>query len=529
MTTTPTNAPATGRGDPSDPAGDRQTFELYGRRFTHTNSPDVQQLLAAAHTERVRPLCLCRPDGVAMYVAKIGPEKYVIKRMPDTGLAHTHRCASYLPPEELSGLGQVLGSAITEEADSGLIAIKLGFRMSKAERAAPAGVGSGGVADSVAADPNRLTLRAVLHYLWQEADLATWSPGMAGKRNWRIVSWYLRQAARGKFTKGKPLATRLYVPEPFNAEKKTEIAARRLSAWAPMQQHGPSQQFMMLIGELKAIEPARFGHKLVIKHLPDAPLMVDDTLLNLLNKRFGDELELWQSDDEGHLMVIATFSIGRAGLATAEEISLVMTDRNCCPTNPWPTSCSSTPHWMHTDGSPSRCATTSHPTSPWPPWCSPTPRPQQRPSCYTATRTATPPPRSRPTPTRPSGPGSSATTCPRFHRAPPTLEPELARARPAVLLNRLKPASGSIRVGHTRSKRVRRSGRVDIAVSEPWVSAEVIATHLGVTKDTVYAWIADKAMPAHKVGRLWKFQTSEVDEWVRSGGAAVVDEPPPTG
>jgi len=332
MTTTTHSAPAPARADhESDHDRDRQTFELYGRRITHTNHPDVQQLLAAAHTDRIRPLCLCRPDGVAMYVAKIGPEKFVIKRMPDSGLEHTPRCASYLPPEELSGLGQVLGSAITEEADSGLTAIKLGFRMSKAERAAPAGAGSGGVADSVAADPNRLTLRAVLHYLWQEADLATWTPGMDGKRNWRIVSWYLRQAARGKFTKGKPLATKLYVPEPFNVEKKTEIAARRLSAWAPLQQHGSAQQFMMLIGELKEIASARFGHKLVIRHLPDAPLMVDDTLLARLNKRFGDELELWQNNDDGHLMVIATFSVGRAGLATAEEISLVMTDRNWLP------------------------------------------------------------------------------------------------------------------------------------------------------------------------------------------------------
>jgi len=331
MTTTH-SAPAPARADhASDHDRDRQTFELYGRRITHTNHPDVQQLLAAAHTDRIRPLCLCRPDGVAMYVAKIGPEKFVIKRMPDSGLEHTPRCASYLPPEELSGLGQVLGSAITEEADSGLTAIKLGFRMSKAERAAPAGAGSGGVADSVAADPNRLTLRAVLHYLWQEADLATWTPGMDGKRNWRIVSWYLRQAARGKFTKGKPLATKLYVPEPFNVEKKTEIAARRLSAWAPLQQHGSGQQFMMLIGEYKAIVPARFGHKLLVRHLPDAPLMVDDTLLARLNKRFGDELELWQNNDDGHLMVIATFSVGRAGLATAEEISLVMTDRNWLP------------------------------------------------------------------------------------------------------------------------------------------------------------------------------------------------------
>ena len=52
-----------------------------------------------------------------------------------------------------------------------------------------------------------------------------------------------------------------------------------------------------------------------------------------------------------------------------------------------------------------------------------------------------------------------------------------------------------------------------------WYSVEEIGQHLGVSKDTVYAWIANKSMPAHKVGRLWKFQTDEIDEWVRSGGA----------
>lgn len=61
-------------------------------------------------------------------------------------------------------------------------------------------------------------------------------------------------------------------------------------------------------------------------------------------------------------------------------------------------------------------------------------------------------------------------------------------------------------------------------MSEPWLSADQIASHLGVTKDTVYAWIAVKGMPAHKVGRLWKFQVSEVDEWVRCGGASEAAE-----
>lgn len=53
-----------------------------------------------------------------------------------------------------------------------------------------------------------------------------------------------------------------------------------------------------------------------------------------------------------------------------------------------------------------------------------------------------------------------------------------------------------------------------------WYSVEEIGEYLGVSKDTIYAWIGDKAMPAHKVGRLWKFKTDEVDEWVRAGGAA---------
>ena len=56
-------------------------------------------------------------------------------------------------------------------------------------------------------------------------------------------------------------------------------------------------------------------------------------------------------------------------------------------------------------------------------------------------------------------------------------------------------------------------------MAEPLMSADDTAGHLGVTKDAVYACIADKRAPAHKVGRLWKFQASEVDEWVRSGGA----------
>ena len=55
--------------------------------------------------------------------------------------------------------------------------------------------------------------------------------------------------------------------------------------------------------------------------------------------------------------------------------------------------------------------------------------------------------------------------------------------------------------------------------AEPWVSVDQIAEHLGVTRDSIYRWIDRKGLPAHRVGRLWKFKLSEVDERVRAGGA----------
>jgi len=59
---------------------------------------------------------------------------------------------------------------------------------------------------------------------------------------------------------------------------------------------------------------------------------------------------------------------------------------------------------------------------------------------------------------------------------------------------------------------------------EPWVSVDEVASHLGVAKDSVYRWIEAKGLPAHRVGRLWKFKLSEIDAWVHAGGAGEKDD-----
>lgn len=51
-----------------------------------------------------------------------------------------------------------------------------------------------------------------------------------------------------------------------------------------------------------------------------------------------------------------------------------------------------------------------------------------------------------------------------------------------------------------------------------WLSVDEISRYLGVSSDTIYRWIDRQSMPAHKVGRLWKFKRDEVDVWVKAGG-----------
>ncbi len=54
-------------------------------------------------------------------------------------------------------------------------------------------------------------------------------------------------------------------------------------------------------------------------------------------------------------------------------------------------------------------------------------------------------------------------------------------------------------------------------MEDRWLSVDDIADHLGIKRDTVYKWISERQMPGHKIGRLWKFNQKEVDEWVTSG------------
>lgn len=60
---------------------------------------------------------------------------------------------------------------------------------------------------------------------------------------------------------------------------------------------------------------------------------------------------------------------------------------------------------------------------------------------------------------------------------------------------------------------------MNLEISDRWVSVQEIAHYLGISKETVYRWLEAKKIPAHKIGRQWKFKVNEVDKWVLLGKA----------
>jgi len=58
-------------------------------------------------------------------------------------------------------------------------------------------------------------------------------------------------------------------------------------------------------------------------------------------------------------------------------------------------------------------------------------------------------------------------------------------------------------------------------MNDRWLSVDDIAAYLGIKRETLYKWLAEKDIPAHKVGRLWKFRKEEIDQWVKSGQADI--------
>lgn len=157
-----------------------------------------QAELTIAYEAKERPRCLCVRGGAEMYIAKHG--HYVIKRMPGTAPQHHPSCDSYEPEASVSGRGAMLGTAIISTGPESF-EVHVDFPLARASgriRTVP----QSREGSDVNMPAPRLTLQALMHFLFEQAGFHRWSPSMAGRRSQGVVHKYLTVAASEVRIKG---------------------------------------------------------------------------------------------------------------------------------------------------------------------------------------------------------------------------------------------------------------------------------------------------------------------------------------
>jgi hypothetical protein len=251
--------------------------------------------------------------------------------MPGTGQSHHPECDSYEIPSELSGRGAIQNMAVIEDDQTGLTTLKLNFSLSKVSSDKQIEKSSSTNKDTVKSDATKLSLRALLHVLYEDAELNKWSPNMAGKRSWAVIEKYLKKASHDKVVRGMPISDILLIPEPFSVERKDAISSNHRRFLSTLKKQGSKQRLGLIIGEVKSIEPARFGFKMQIKHMPDLPVFMQDDVHRKIQKNFPTEMSFFCENESIHLLTICTFVVTPSGSPQVDAISFMVVDRNWLP------------------------------------------------------------------------------------------------------------------------------------------------------------------------------------------------------
>lgn len=307
---------------------DSQRFIIAGTEFDE-NDPLLQDALARAYEAPDRPRCLCVPGGVEMYVAR--HRQFVLKRMPGSGMRHDPACPSYEPDARQSGLGELEGDAVLE-SNPGSFELRVNFPWTRVTgRAVPRGEPQ--EPGEVTVARRRMSLRALMHFLFERAGINRWSPAMEGKRNQGVLHKYLMEAADSITIRGLSLAERLYVPEPFSETGRDEAARRRREKLAVLHPRDGQSPLAIALGEFKACDSTALGRRIWIKHAPDAPLLVATRTWERIERAFGPLLEARHADT-GHRVRVVIAALIRARREHTYEVdvaSLMLTSEQWIP------------------------------------------------------------------------------------------------------------------------------------------------------------------------------------------------------
>ncbi|WOB74326.1 DUF1173 family protein [Achromobacter xylosoxidans] len=253
-------------------------------------------LLLSHGKAEVRCLCPGSGDKRLSIHSRSSSDRFHLARFPETGTEHSEDCLYYAADPAMSGLGSYR-RGVVQELDDGATKIKLKVGLQQRPTAAPEGADTTSPGNAKA-PPSRsrssqasMTLKGLLHFLWTQAALNTWSPGMEGKRNVGIVHHHVMRVAATTYAGRVRLAQNLIVATPtsagqqasYNRAKTLDAVShrRRLVVVAPLAQHQDGMD-----GASSMPISAFHG----IPHLA-----LDEGIWHALERSFGRELDAWRA------------------------------------------------------------------------------------------------------------------------------------------------------------------------------------------------------------------------------------------
>ncbi|SHI12543.1 DUF1173 family protein [Pollutimonas bauzanensis] len=270
---------------------------------TKTYSPEFQtddqfayawkKVLVMAHGKAVvRCLCAGMGEKRLSIHSRSNSDRFHLARFPETGPEHAEDCVFYSVDPNASGMGAYKRGVIQELDDGNTkIKLKIGLqqRVTKAPTDNEAPASNSKTTSQSRVSQSSMTLLGLLHYLWTQAALNTWTPAMLGKRNLGVVHHHLMRVAMTTYAGRVKLAQNLLIgtPSPEGQQPRLNQAKaisasnerRRLVVAAPLARHR------------EGLENAR---TLPISGFHGIPYLdMGSELWQITKRRFGSEVSAW--------------------------------------------------------------------------------------------------------------------------------------------------------------------------------------------------------------------------------------------
>lgn len=286
-------------------------------------------LFGRARSEVGHAVCLCRTDQLVRLVIRCRSGRYHLANWPAGGHQHAPGCPWYRSPSSMSGRS-AYAEAISTGDDGTSIRLSTPLTVRGAS-AAPAETPASpaGTTTSVTTARGSLGLLALLHFLWESAQLNVWHP-RERQRTWRTCRALLDEQAGDCRVNRLELADALWVVPPFQREHADQINAAWERYLGRLANVGRIQRRGLVLGELRVVEPTNYGVRIRLAH-QRAPLYASAQLMDRARRSYPSVFSEQAGQSGRRQVVLCMVERSRRGYPTVIDLAAMLTTGSYLP------------------------------------------------------------------------------------------------------------------------------------------------------------------------------------------------------